>query len=139
MRYLAVALILLFSFSVYGQDDLPRIQTPSLMNFEVQEDLHFVEPSEDFLNFPTNVKLMALASSDGYFHKTYAVDPEGEALSSGYMPSPYFKPNNNFIVITGKQQIHRDSFNPYGADDLPSLIFFGTVNNFISRLRINRR
>ena len=139
MRYLAVAFIIFFSFSVYGQDGMARIQAPFMMNFDMQKNLTFVEPTEEFLNFPANVNLLAVASSDGYFHKTYTVNPEGESVSSGYMPAPYFRPNNNFIVITGKQHIPRDSFNPYGADDLPSLIFFGTVNNFISRLRINRK
>jgi hypothetical protein len=139
MRYLAIVLILFFSFPVLGQYHFSSIQVPSIVNNDMNQNFSFIGSTTELVNFPKDVKLMAIASADGYFHRTYLIDQENESISSGFMPSPYFRPNNNLIVITGKRSMPRDSFNPYGADDLPSFIFFGTVNNFISRIKINRR
>lgn len=139
MRYLAIILVLFFSFPVLGQYELSSIHVPSIVNNEMSQNFDFIGSTTELVNFPKDVKLMAVASADGYFHRTYVIDQKNESISSGFMPSPYFRPNNNLIVITGKRSTPRDSFNPYGADDLPSFIFFGTVNNFISRIKINRR
>ena len=134
-----VVYILFYYLPVHGQDDLTNIQLPGSMISSDQDKWIVVDHTIDMVSLPSDIKLISVASLDGYSHKTFMVDQEGEAISSGYMPSSYFRPNNNFIILTGKPHIRRDSFNPYGADDLPSLIFFGTVNNFLGRIKINRR
>jgi hypothetical protein len=132
-------LLLLIGANVMAQDQLPGIQTSSTMFVREMPAALKLVPDKDFLNLPKDLKLIALSSQDGVFHRTWLINSDGETVSSGFMPSPYFMPNNNLIVVNGKPCIRRDSFNPYGAEDLATMLLFGTVNNFISKLRIGRR
>ncbi len=140
MKYLVALFVLFISSIAYAQDAITGIKAPAL-SFEKTYigDPLFLNAHNVELNIPSKVNLLAVAASDGFFHRTYALDTEGETISSGFMPSPYYMPNNNLLIITGKQYRRRDSLNPYGADDLAEWIFLGTVNNFISRLRLGRR
>ena len=83
-------------------------------------------------------KLISVRTANPYFHKTYLINKNGETISSGFMPSVYFRPNDNLIVISGFND-KKDSFNPYGAYDMASVVLFSTLNSFISKLKINRR
>lgn len=139
MKNTCFLLLLLIGSSAMAQEQLSGIQTQSIMFVTEMQATPKLAPNADFLNIPNDLKLIALSSQDGLFHKTYLINSDGETVSSGFMPSPYFMPNNNLIVVNGKPCIRRDSFNPYGAEDLTTLLLFGTVNNFISKLRIGRR
>lgn len=92
-----------------------------------------------FMDYLKDSKLIKVNTSNPYFQRTYLIDKGGETLSSGYMPSAFFSPNDNLIVITGMNRSSADSFNPYRASDLTSAIFFGTLNNFISKMKIKKR
>ena len=83
-------------------------------------------------------KLISVPTANPYFHKTYLINKNGETISSGFMPSVYFRPNDNLIVISGFPD-KKNSFNPYGAYDMASMVLFSTFNSFISKLKINRR
>jgi hypothetical protein len=139
MKNICFLLLLLIASGAMAQEQLGRIQTQSNLYVRQMQAVPGIVPNQDVLSLPKDLKLIALSSPDGAFHRTWLIDTEGESVSSGFMPSPYFMANNNLIVVTGKPQIKRDSFNPYGAGDLPTMLLFGTVNNFISKLRIGRR
>ena len=96
-------------------------------------------PTTDFMDFTRDAKLIAVNTYYSNFQRTYMINKDGETISSGFMPSSYFLPNDNFIVISGKNTRSQDSFNPYGASDMTSAIIFGTFNNIISKLKISRR
>ena len=83
-------------------------------------------------------KLISVRTTNPYFHRTYLINKNGETISSGFMPSAYFRPNDNLIVISGYSD-KKDSFNPYGAYDMASMVLFSTFNSFISKLKINKR
>jgi hypothetical protein len=139
MKKICFLLLLLIASGAIAQEQLARIQTQSYLFVREMQTVPGMAPNKEFLSLPKDLKLIALSSPDGAFHRTYLVNAEGESVSSGFMPSAYFMANNNLIVVTGKPQIRRDSFNPYGAEDLTTILLFGTVNNFISKLRIGRR
>ena len=82
---------------------------------------------------------VAVVTPNKFYHKTFLLNNEGTSISSSFMPSTYYRPNNNMIIITGLSQKTRDSFNPYGATDLTSMVFLSTVNSFISKIRLSRR
>jgi hypothetical protein len=107
-------------------------------NYNLQEE-QFTSPNPDLLNISNGAKLISISTSDIYFHKTYLINKEGESLSSGYMQSPYFLPNDNLIVISGHTNRRKDSFNPYGAYDMVSMVVLGTFNKFLSRIKRNKR
>jgi hypothetical protein len=96
-------------------------------------------PTKGYLDFTKDLKLISVNTANPYFQRSYMINKEGETISSGFMPSSYFLPNDNFIVLSGKNTTNRDSFNPYGSPDLPSAIFFGTLNSFISRWKKSKR
>ncbi len=91
------------------------------------------------LNLPEKVNIIYLNSPDGYFQRSWMLDGKSEVVSTGFMPAVFFIPNRNFLVVSGKNIKGRDSFNPYGADDMPTALFFGAFNNFLSRFRWNKR
>jgi len=92
-----------------------------------------------FLKSQDVLAFVAVVTPDTYFHKTFLLNDEGKSISTSYMPSSYYRPNNNTIIITGMSKKSRDSFNPYGATDLTSVVFLSTVNSFLSKIRISRR
>ncbi len=96
-------------------------------------------PAQLNFHFSPEVKLISVAGADGSFLRSFHVSEHGEVISSGFMPNSYFLPNNNLFVIMGDHRVVRDSFNPYGARDMGTMLLFGTLNNFISRLRIGGR
>ena len=114
--------------------DLPRTNSGSSFNSKVYES-----PYLSFLNNNQGAKLVSVNTSNIYFQKSYLIDNNGNTLSTGFMPTSYFSPNDNFLVISGFNNQNRDSFNPYGASDISSLIISSTFNAFISRLKIKRR
>jgi hypothetical protein len=92
-----------------------------------------------FLQSEIDLTFASVKTPNKYFHKTFLLNSEGSSISSSYMPSAYYRPNNNMVIITGLSQKPRDSFNPYGATDLTSVVFLSTVNSFISKIRISKR
>ncbi|MCK5103024.1 MAG: hypothetical protein KAR17_09420 [Cyclobacteriaceae bacterium] len=139
MKYLTFSFLLILFGQAMAQDNL-------LMTESVYSSIHGVVPSNelltlkrDFMDYTKGSKLLAVNTYDSNFQRAYLINKDGETISSGYMPSTHFLPNANFIVISGKSTNNKDSFNPYGATDVASAIVFGTFNNFISRLKKNRR
>ncbi|MCK5207313.1 MAG: hypothetical protein KAQ79_04810 [Cyclobacteriaceae bacterium] len=139
MKYLTFSFLLILFGQAMAQDNL-------LMTESVYSSIHGVIPSNelltlkrDFMDYTKGSKLLAVNTYDSNFQRAYLINKDGETISSGYMPSTYFLPNDNFIVISGKNTKNKDSFNPYGATDVAFAIVFGTINNFISRLKKNRQ
>ena len=89
----------------------------------------------DIVQKPVHVSIYLLRDS---FQKKTLMD-EIVLKNSDWIGRSYFLPNDNFIVISGKNTRSKDSFNPYGASDMTSAIIFGTFNNIISKLKIRRR
>jgi len=96
-------------------------------------------PNTDFLDFAWEVKIVSVSTFNSNFQRSYMVNKDGKTISSGFMPSGYFSPNDNLIVISGENSKAKDSLNPYGASDMASAIIFATFNNFISKWKNNRR
>ena len=97
------------------------------------------QPDLDFLRDLRDAKIVSVSSNNQFFHKSYLVSKDGKALSSGFMSSSNFIPNDNLIVVSGQNTMQRDSFNPYGAYDMTSMIVLSTFNTFLSRIKIKRR
>ena len=139
MKYLAFSFLFLLAGKAIAQDSLIKTEftSYSIHGFAATDD--FMNSKEDFMDYTKGTKLIAVNSYDSNFKRTYLIDKNGETISSGYMPSAYYLPNDNFIVISGKNTMNQDSFNPYGANNMASAILLGTFNNFISRLKKNKR
>lgn len=101
--------------------------------------INFNTTNFDLAKITTGSKLISVGSNDVIFNRTYLVNKDGESLSNGFGPAPYFRPNDNLVVVTGSNYNKRDSFNPYGADDVASVIILSTVNTFISRIKSGKR
>lgn len=114
--------------------NLPHTNSGSSFNSQVYES-----PYLSFLNNNKGVKLVSVNTSNIYFQKSYLIDKNGNTLSTGFMSTSYFLPNDNLLVISGQNNQNRNSFNPYGASDISSLIISSTFNAFISRLKNKRR
>jgi hypothetical protein len=134
----------LFLLVLIGQT--AKAQESIYVNISMDFSIKRFAPTDEFLmanmGFMSHLKdskLIVVNTSDPYFQRTYLVDKDGETISSGFMSSTYFSPNDNSIVISGGLSHNRDSFNPYGASDLKSALILGTVNNFIQKLKINKR
>ena len=84
-------------------------------------------------------KTFTVASSGQAFSKIYLLNAKGEVLSSDFIPSNFFSPNDNFLVVTGGSQLLRDSFNPYGAIDIGQALFVGAINRFISEIKNSKQ
>lgn len=139
MKYTSFLLLLFIYGQVSAQDSL---LTNKSENYSIRlyvPNCEILTANMGFLDYLKDSKLLKVNTYDPLFQRTYMIDKHGETISSGYMPSAYFSPNDNLIVISGKHTNQRDSFNPYGAGDLTSAFIFGTVNNFISKLKIRRR
>lgn len=96
-------------------------------------------PTKGYLDFTKDLKLISVNTTNPYFQRSYMINKEGETISSGFMPSSYFLPNDNLIVFSGTNTMNSDSFNPYGSSSLGSAILFGTFNSFISRWKKSKR
>ena len=114
-----------------------EVTSYSIYGFAPTND--FLSSKKDFMDYTKGSKILAVNTYDSNFQRTYLINKDGETISSGFMPSSYFMPNDNFIVIAGKYAVNQDSFNPYGANNMASAIILGTFNNFISRLKKNKR
>jgi len=139
MKYLGfLVFIICLNHSFAQESSFGHVNLHFAYDHFSEGNLHSI-PNPDYLDFSEGVKLISVSTSDVYFHKTYLVNQKGETISSGYMHSSYFLPNDNLIVISGHTNRIKDSFNPYGANDMTSMIVLATFNNFISRLKLNRR
>ncbi len=117
--------------------------------FTYQQETVLIQPSSEILlkksfkfqdlKLPRQVNIIYLNSPGGYFQRSWMLDEKSVAVSTGFMPAVFFMPNRNFLVVSGKNIEGRDSFNPYGAKDMPAALFFGAFNNFLSRFRWNKR
>ncbi len=138
MKYFIFSFFLMLSVQAMAQDKmLTNKRIDSSIKLFVPANRLFVSDM-GFLDYHKDSSLIQVNTYDAYFQRAYLINKQGATISSGYMPSSYFKPNDNIIVISGKYT-NKDSFNPYGARDLPSALFFGTFNNFLSKLKINKR
>ena len=139
MKYFAFSLFLILSAQAMAQEKLSITNPVYFSAYWSRPSSELLTPNRDFLNYIKEVKLQSVNTYDSNFQRAYIINKDGETISSGFMPSSYFLPNDNFFVISGKSTITKDSFNPYGATTMASAIIFGTFNNFISKLKINRR
>ena len=96
-------------------------------------------PDPKYFDFGQDLELISVKTQSVYFSRSYLINKEGESVSTGFMPSMYFRPNDNRIVVTGQKMESNDSLNPYGAKDISSAILYSTVNSFISKIRFNKR
>ncbi len=138
MKYCIILLFIICFRQVTAQEQLMT----SISNSSTGDFMpipQFDSPNLDFSKITEGAKVISIGTSNSFFHKTYLINKEGHAISSGFMPSIYFQPNNNKVVISGFSNRYRDSFNPYGAYDMTSMIILTTFNSFISRIKINRR
>lgn len=138
MRYLMLFFLGLLSSISVAQSQL----LSSNIHGVAQSDIAHVQINDkafSFLHSENELTFTSVKTTNKYFHKTFLLNSEGNSISSSYMPSAYYRPNNNMVIITGLSQKTRDSFNPYGATDLTSVVFLSTVNSFISKIRISKR
>ncbi len=91
------------------------------------------------LAWPKQTELISVSDEAGQLHKSYALTEDNKTISSGFMPISYFRANDNLLVINAEGNRRRDSLNPYGARNMSSAILLGTINNFISKLKIGKR
>jgi hypothetical protein len=98
-----------------------------------------IQPNQKFINIQHDVRLISVNNPDGTFHRTFMVDNDGQTYSSGFMPATYFMPNNNLFVVSGKRYMKKDSYNPYGANDMTSVVVLSTINSLITMLKIKGR
>lgn len=139
MKYLAFFLLFNIIGQVVAQENMLATKSIYSLTYQYAPTNDFLASSKDFLSFTKDLKLISISTVDSEFQRTYMINKDGETVSSGFMSSSYFLPNDNFIVISGKNTKNKDSFNPYGAYDMTSAIIFGTFNNFISRIKIIKR
>jgi len=139
MRFLVLLILVIGLNKTLAQSSTYEFFSTDFIQEQQFSEIPFPSPNPDFLYISEGTKLITLCTSDIYFHKSYLVNKKGETLSAGYMPSSYFLPNDNPIVISGFANRVKDSFNPYGANDMPSMIVLATFNNFISRIKWNRK
>ncbi len=139
MKYLAFFLLFNIIGQATAQENLLTAKSIYAPTYQFPPTNKYIASNKDFLSFTKDLKLVSISTVDSEFHRTYMINKDGETVSSGFMSSSYFLPNNNFIVITGKNTKNKDSFNPYGAYDMASAIIFGTFNNFISRIKKIKR
>jgi len=139
MKYLAFLFLLILAGQSMAQDEFLKTEPTSysIQGFAATND--FLSSKKDFMDYTKGSKLIAINTNDSNFQRIYLINKDGETISSGFMPSSYFVPNDNFIVISGKYAVNQNSFNPFGANNMASAIILGTFNNFISRLKINKR
>jgi len=137
MKYLSFLVFVLFINQVLAQESL-KILPSTLVSGEVYSPAKY-SFNFDLSKITDGAKLIMVRTNNISFHKTYFINKNGEALSHGFRPATMFSPNDNLIVVGGQNTQHRDSFNPYGANDMTSMIILSTVNNFISRIKIGKR
>lgn len=138
MKYLSFFVFIFIIGQGLAQESVEVVPEIQLMGSE-HSMISFNTSNFDLAKITTGSKLISIGSNDVFFNRTYLVNRDGESLSNGFGPAPYFRPNDNLIVITGSNYNKRDSFNPYGADDVASVIILSTVNTFISRIKSGRR
>ena len=138
IRLILTAIILCLGLEAVSQDN-DLISSNFIASSRIETSFNMYEPDLSFLKDLKTTKLMSIRTADGYFNKTFLVGDDGPTYSTSYMPSEFFLPNDNLIVVTGQDVKRRDSFNPYGARDMTSAIILSTFNSFITRLKLNRR
>lgn len=139
MKYLIFSFFLFLFGQVGAQNALTKSEFSSYALPGNSSVNSFAGKKMDFSVYTKGSKLVALNTVDANFQRTYLVNESGETISAGFMPSSYFLPNDNFIVISGKNTVRQDSFNPNGASNVAAALILGTFNNFISRLKKNKR
>ncbi len=132
MKVKCICFLLFLSTYSFAQDDLVLKISPIKTPIDFRSTNEMISPNLDFFGMNSHLKLIAVNTSNPYFQRTYMVDSHGQTVSSGFMPSAYFLPNNNFIVINGSINQGQDSYNPYGSTDFSSMIFLGAINSIIT-------
>jgi len=138
MRNFSILILVFISIQVFSQERPSNVKTTFFIGNQISLASQSITPNTDYLTLPKGSRLIAVNTTNPYFQKSYMIDKEGKTISSGFMPSAYFMPNDNFIVINGRSR-GADSFNPYGAYDLSSMLLFGTINTFIPKFKIKLR
>ena len=134
MRCCLIILLLFVTSCVFAQ-------ATTTENVNVQNFMYLSshQPDLAILQDLPDSKIVSVRTTNEFFNKSYLINKKGEALSNSYMSSSNFMPNDNLIVVSGQNIEQRDSFNPYGAYDMTSMIVLSTFNTFLSRIKINRR
>ena len=139
MKYLVFSFLLILFGQAMAQDDLFMTESLFYSNHSITPSDKPITPMKGFMDYTKGSKLLVVNTYDSNFQRTYLINKDGETISTGYMPSTYFLPSDNFLMISGKSTRNKNSLNPYGAADLASAIIIGTFNSFISKLKKKRR
>ena len=139
MKYLVFSFMFILFAQVEAQNNLLSTKSVYHTINSVEYLYDSQAPTKGYLDFTKDLKLISVNTTNPYFQKSYMINKEGETISSGFMPSSYFLPNDNLIVFSGTNTMNSDSFNPYGSSNLGSAILFGTFNSFISRWKKSKR
>ncbi len=139
MKYLCLAPLLFFGGAIFAQSEITAVSVTHTSFIKGNPSIHSKEIDYKMLAWPKQTNLISISDESGQFQKTYGLNEDGKTISSGFMPVAYFRPNDNLIVINAEGIRKKDSLNPYGARDMPSAILLGTINNFVSKLKIGGR
>ena len=139
MKYLCLVLLLFSGVAIFAQSEI-TIVSSAQPKFVIDNPI-IQSRAIDFqmLSWPKQSHLVSISDEAGQLQRTFALNEDSKTISSGFMPVSYFRPNDNLIVINAVGYRNRDSLNPYGAKDMPSAILLGTINNFVSKLKIGGR
>lgn len=139
MKSISLIFLLFFGGTVFAQSEIVMVSATQTRFISDSPNIQFGIIDYQMLAWPRQSELVSVSDEAGQLQKTYALNEDGETISSGFRPAAYFSPNDNLLVISAGGNQNKDSLNPNGAKDMPSAILLGTINNFISRLKIGNR
>ena len=134
MRYITILFLVVICHCVAAQDIVfSGLQSNS--SSLVTGSTFASKPDLTFLATLSDAKVYSVSTPNTFFNKSYLVGKNGEVFSNSFMATSNFTPNDNLIVFSGQNTRQRDSFNPYGAYDMTSMIVLSTFNTFISKIK----
>ena len=138
MKKICIIFLVFVQFQAFAQNSLKIMHPSTSIYFYSDSSYSQATPNPEFLKIPKNNQLVTINTFDSNFQNSFLINEKGETISRGHMPSSYYMPNGNPLVISGRTSV-KDSFNPYGASDVISMLFYGSCNTFISFLKKNKK
>lgn len=138
MRYICSLFFIIFVNCAFAQDAV-FTEMKSSQLIRMPQSTFLYKPDLAFLTTLNDTKVYAVRTPNAFFNKSYLIGKNGEVFSNSFMATSNFVANDNLIVFSGQNPSLRDSFNPYGAYDMTSMIILSTFNTFISKIKIRRR
>ena len=105
MKFYLVILLLLFVNFANAQS-----QTAKELSVQNYMMLSRHQPDLTFLDDLRDSKIISVRTTNEFFNKSYLISKNGDALSTCYLSSSNFVPNDNLIVVSGQNIRQRDSF-----------------------------